>query len=693
MKRIISLILCILMLVPMLTYLVSAEEAADEGAGEGTGEGTTEENKAFNFAVSGSAYATSKWNNDSDPKYINNKVIADSYKFWRPDGHGRDIYMDDSEQICGLRYQDGNYYNVQEIVIYTYMESPTNNIKYTIEALVLGEWKEIGFAYNQDCEHTGLEPAGKGKGEVGKLTIKATNPDDATQPVITKHIRLKVSEYGRWANNSTNKNPDGSWNNAYDNPNTEVYDPQSGWHNWHLVPIIHELETWGTVATKDQVPTWDVPEGAILSTNACLSGFAHATSTYDTRNIYPALVNDDVKYPTLSVARPYWQAKSALSSGNTEQVWCEFDKLYDITNVALNFGGVGADNDGITLKYSVDIQVLKDGKLKWESIATDKTVTATEAEQQDVLFDFSTFGGTQSIFTAKAVRVTFTEAKGTNGRNARPLLTEMSANISPTNVQKDEQGNKIYNDKGETIPEPKCIFLKDFVTASKKASASVGNLAIFGTAYASSLMSYANISSIDYINDGGTHRDLNNSWFAETFEKGTYCGVELQKSFMVDKVVLYFADPVTGGVDGNCVMEFDIQFKVGANYQTVKQGVTSYDATNKQYIVSVELETPIQTNDVRIVYTANGLVFPYIKELEVYSSKVQDAENGASYESYDSYTGYPEGDRTMLGKEANKAEDLAKKSTVLRSKYLDKISPIEYFEITQKYGIEVQSWQ
>lgn len=686
MKRIISLLLCILMLIPMLAYAVSAEEAAEEGAEEGAGEGeTNDEQKMFNFAIGGSAYATSKWNNDSDPKYINNKVQADSYMYWRPNGHGRDINMDDREQICGIRYQDGNYYNVQEIKIYTYMDDPTNNTKYTMEALVLGEWKEIGVAYNQDAVGTGKRPANSA--EVGVITIKVTNPDDANAPVITKHIRLKVTEWGRWAINSTNQFPDGTWNNAYDNPNTEAFDPQTGWHNWHLVPIIHELETWGTVATKDQIPTWDVPEGAILSTNACLSGFAHATSTYDTRNIYPALVNDDVKLPNLSVARPYWQAKSTLSAGKTEQVWCEFDKLYDITNVGLNFGG---SEDGTTLKYSVDIQVLKDGKLVWESIATDKTVTTTASEQEDIIFDFS--GGTQTVYTAKAVRVTFTEAKAANGRNARPLLTEMSANIYANNVKKDEQGNKILDDKGQTIAEPKCIFLKDFITATKKASASAGNLAIFGTAYASSTMTYANISSIEFINDGGTHRDLNYSWFASTFEAGSYCGVVLQKNFMVNKVVLYFADPVTGSEDGACVMEFDVQVKAGANYKTVKSGVTSYDATKKQYVVSIEFPAE-NTNDIRIVYTANGLVFPYIKELEVYSTTTVDAENGASYESYDSYTGYPEGDRIICGKLANTDADLAKKSTVLRSKYLDKISPIEYFEITQKYGIEVQSWQ
>ena len=82
MKKIISLILCVLMIVPLFAF---ASFAADENTGNS--------DEPFNFALRGSAYATSKWNNDSDPKYINNGDQADSYRYWRPNGHGRDIYM------------------------------------------------------------------------------------------------------------------------------------------------------------------------------------------------------------------------------------------------------------------------------------------------------------------------------------------------------------------------------------------------------------------------------------------------------------------------------------------------------------------------------------------------------------------------------------------------------------------------
>ena len=220
------------------------------------------------------------------------------------------------------------------------------------------------------------------------------------------------------------------------------------------------------------------------------------------------------------------------------------------------------------------------------------------------------------------------------------------------------------------------------MTANRKQSTSVGNLAIFGDAYASSVMSYANIASVSYINDGGIAKNEDFSWFAQTFEKGTYCGVVLKQAFNVDKVVLYFNDPIvdeyvyglsnTQGGSGSNVMEVDIQVKnANGEFVTVKSGVTSYDQTNREYIVSVQFDAPVLTDDVRVVYTSNGMVFPYIKELEVYSSEFY----------YGAYRGYQIGQRTSGGKTANVLADFAKKSPIPRSNYLDKISPIQYFDI------------
>ena len=161
MKKIISLILCVLMIVPLFAF---SSTAANDGKSE----------EAYNFAPKGSAYATSQWNNDSDPRYINNGDTSDSYRYWRPNGHGRDPNMDDTEQHCGIRFQGGQYYEIQEVVIYNYMEGKSNDIKYVVEALVLGEWIVIGESRNYvpENEFTGEEIKGAKVGKLTKAQVK-----------------------------------------------------------------------------------------------------------------------------------------------------------------------------------------------------------------------------------------------------------------------------------------------------------------------------------------------------------------------------------------------------------------------------------------------------------------------------------------------------------------------------------------
>ena len=128
MKRILSLILCVLMLIPCLAAIVSAAEINDEYR---------------NFAIDEGmgSYASSIWNQDSDPKYINNGVLEDSYRFWRPQGVDRNPALDDRVQYCGLK-SSSQYYLLQQVEIYVDRDSADNNICYTIKALVLGEWVE-----------------------------------------------------------------------------------------------------------------------------------------------------------------------------------------------------------------------------------------------------------------------------------------------------------------------------------------------------------------------------------------------------------------------------------------------------------------------------------------------------------------------------------------------------------------------
>ncbi|MBQ4509413.1 MAG: hypothetical protein II984_01705 [Clostridia bacterium] len=610
MKRILSLILCVLMLVPCFALMISADEISDEYK---------------NFAIDEGigSYASSIWNNDSDPKYINNDVLSDSYRFWRPQGVDRNPALDDRVQYCGLK-SSSQYYLLQQVEIYVDRDSADNNICYTIKALVLGEWVEIGKAYNQDA----VAITGEGREEwLGKVTIDV-------EDVVTREIRVECSEWGRWSK-----------------ANDHLTDEER-WHDWWRVPIIHEVQTWGVESLP---PPWDVPSGAVLSTNACLGGMANASSSNTFLNIYPALATDDKIAADTVTPRPYWQAGKR---GAGQSVWTEFDRAYDIDNITANFGG---SVDGITMKY--DVQVLVDGV--WEYVAQGLEATSSvDAQKPTTIIEFDT------PKNAAGVKFIFTEC------NNMAILTEMGAEINSEYQIWDEE-------RQDYVDANKCVFLRDYMTPNRKQSTAVGNLAIFGTAYASSVMTYANISSVDYINDGGIARNEDFAWFAQTFVKGTYCGVILKEAYNVDKVVLYFNDPITGDVSGTNVMEVDIQVKnANGDFETIKSGVTSYDQTKREYVVSVQFDAPVLTDDVRIVYQSNGMVFPYIKELEVYSSEFY----------YGAYRGYQIGQRTSGGKAANLLEDFAKKSPIPRSTYLDKISPIQYFEITKNFDIKVGAW-
>ena len=648
MKRILSLILCVLMLVPCLAVIVSAEgEISDEYK---------------NFALDDGigSYASSMWNADSDPKYINNEVLEDSYRFWRPQGVDRNPALDDRVQYCGLR-STNKYYEVKEVVIYHGINGPDNNIKYTIKALVLGEWVEIGSAYDQETT-----PWPESVEGVGILKIDVTD-------VVTREIRLECSEWGRWssANSHLPKDPylddittpdiDES-KFPKDNPDTPQWDESklpTAFHDWWKVPLIHELQTWGTEAPP---PPWDVPFGAVLSTNACLGGMAAASSTNVTANIYPALATDDNIRPTTTTLTPYWQAGTKGAGQWIESI---FDRYYDIVNVSVNFGG---SVDEVEMTY--DVYLILDDEGTMEPLVTGQKATSSLAGQDNIVFPLA------EKKNVKGVRIVFTEVSGGTRTNRNlAVLTEMGAEI--------DADYKVYDaSRDEMVEANKCVFLRDYMTANRKQSTAIGNLAIFGSAYASSVMTYANIASVEYINDGGIARNEDLSWFASTFEKGTYCGVVLQREFDVDKVVLYFNDPITGDVNGTNVMEVDIQVKVNGEYKTVRSGVTSYDAKKREYVVSVQFDEPVKTDDVRIVYQSNGMVFPYIKELEVFSSA----------EMYGAYYGHQIGLRTNKGKEANALEDFAARTLIPRSTYLDKISPIQYFEVTKNFDIKVLAW-
>lgn len=606
-KRILPIALCLLMVVPALALgaLAAVNESLTGIPGDKSIIGTERQNWASN----GQGYHTSAWNYDRHSKYLNNGTYAHSYQYWQPSDPARPngAGVDPTKQHVGFSFMDG-YYIFDEVVIYANSyDKGYNNIKYTVEALILGEWVVVGVGYQDDGT-----PSDKG-GEVTRLSIPLTHPNAAAgEDINTNNIRIWCSEYGSYAIRY----------GEYENKQ-----PTS--HDWWLTPCMQEVELMGVTGYR---PEFDVPLNAYLVTNAALSGMVGATSAL--RGSYPGQAADE-SFTT------GWKAQTK----GAQSVWAEFDKAYPIDNVGFNVGGAAAADAGVVMTYDISIQ-LEDGT--WKTVVTGATATLTSENVPYIVHDL---GGSKTV---KQMKIDFTNVVDAKGASARAFVSELCAEIS---------------DGG------KCIFLADYLTASKKASSATGNLACYGTAYASSTFTYAGIANVANIIDGNVAYD-DHAWIANDYLKGTYVGVTLRESHAVTKVALYFSD-LLGGENGEHVFAFDLQLKQGDEFVTVASG-TSYDAENKIYTAVIVFEEGIETDDVRVVFTSDAQTFPYLKEIEVF-------EGDFIYSSYLQYT--LDSTRKKGGPAAT--NEFGYRTVAQRGKYFSKCSPIEYFNIALEHDVEI----
>jgi len=670
----------------------------------------------------------------------------DSGKYYK-DNRGREELEEDVVSTATFT-QVVDYYRCKacdtRVLTYT---NQRNNIKFTVKVLVQGKWIEAGHAYNNDMEYViqGEDKDYQILGEdLAKISIKldkvlpAYNEDgdiivdENGEPIYsnyatTKNVRIEYSEYGAYAlrgatsdikfnyddsNNVTSivyKNK--TYNVAKDEEaaiptyRTTYYDEETkadlplvftinekfggaefsivqaekfidtgklddqgekiyhssnrdrylfdldeyktngkikitqalaSTHDWWLVPLIQEVEIMGAKTVNR--PKFDVPEGAEVVSDAALGGMAGATTSE--LSYYPLLGND-------KQATTRWQA----SDYENQSYWIDFTEAFRIKELRLNFGAMPADVVGS--KYVYDVYVKVNGE--WELIAEDKTATAVS----DLLTD-DQLDKTAIDKVIEGVKVTFTSST-LDGENVAPTITEVSAPIS--------DGKQ-------------CIFLSGYLDFWRASSTAQGNLACYGEAYCSSSFDYSNVSDINFIIDGQVSDD-SSSWFANDFAKGTYCGVKLKDTEDVTKVVLYFNDAITGGKYDQHVMDIDVEALVDGKYVKVADG-TSYDTVTKKPIVSIEFDA-VRTNDIRIVYQSSAMVFPFLKELEVYAGdKV--------YTAYDGYM-LDLSTRTLNGRTPTMG--FADKTVVFRSNYMNLISPkaylvsVETLVLAMSYGIDI----
>ena len=105
-------------------------------------------------------------------------------------------------------------------------------------------------------------------------------------------------------------------------------------------------------------------------------------------------------------------------------------------------------------------------------------------------------------------------------------------------------------------------------------------------------------------------------------------------------------------------MHFDIQAKVNGEYVTVASGRSYDSACNYQPVFSFDA---VVTDDIRIVFTKNGGIFPNLRELEVYS----DVDFPAAYRGYP--TNYPIGGRAVTEFKDTEYENRIYETTVRNS--------------------------
>ena len=415
-----------------------------------------------------------------------------------------------------------------------------------------------------------------------------------------------------------------------DNGKVVITQKLASTHDWWLVPLVQEVEVNGFLTVNK--PKFDVPEGAEVVSDAALGGMAGATTSFTGQ--YPLLAND-------RNSTTQWQANDYEG----QSFWVDFDMEYKIRDVKFDFGAMPSNHAGAV--YTYNVYVKKNGA--WELLAGNQTSTTTSdllTENTRTKFDVDeVIGGVKIEFTSSTK----------DGEPIQPRITEVNAPIA--------DGKQ-------------CVFLSAYLDFSRASSSAQGNLACYGEAYCSSSFDYSNISDVNFINDGQVTDDAY-SWYAQDFLKGTYCGIKLKETESVTKVVLYFNDMTTGGNPEKHVMSYDIQALVNGSYVTVASS-TSYDPEKKSSIISLTLDTPVTTDDIRIVYQSNGLVFPYLKEMEIFSAE----------KVYSAFQGYQLdlSMRTLHGKAPTTA--FAQKTVVSRAKYMDKISPIEHLILAAQYGID-----
>ena len=635
--KIISVLLLLAMLLPLSVFHVAAEE----------------ESELQNVSLFGTAYASSIKNPAWTPAEAINDHQPDNWQGWEP------LYPTGiagaaglSGEYCGLKFD--TFYEIYGASM-KLRNAASQDITYEIQALIMGQWVTIYTLHDHDYE--GMDTLPNGNSFVLECTFEA--------PVNTNNVRVFCSDYAR----------------------------NYGGGDELIFPYIYELELYGK---EGLTPSVIVPENYAITSNIALAGKVTASSA--SQNHWPALAinNDETDDPWKAAAddetasigvilnEAFLASEIVLNFGKDTTaipyfVWAtaEDGNGFEIANGTVadgkTFISVTEESALVSLEVVFDglgAQMQEISVLSSYNAALDGTVSASSETEgfeaaklntEDGLWKASEADASLSVLLAEATLpsgltidfgadaaeipyvVTVTCENGSivtlleGTASAEPVSVDMTDKFANTgtfivgvDVSFTGEGAQIAS---LAVNADNFAFYYDVEPSDEyKQSCAKGNLAILGTAYASS--NFPDYSKISYINDG-LIKAQNPSWYAHGFAVPAYCGVTLDQTYVVNKVALTFdyIDP-----KGSAIMYFDIQARVDGEYVTVASGRSYDSACNYQPVFVFD---PVVTDDIRIVFTKNGGIFPNLRELEVYS----DVDFPAPYRGYP--TNYPIGGRAV----------------------------------------------
>jgi hypothetical protein len=251
-----------------------------------------------NVGTKGEAYASSFKHFDWTPPHTFNdgRDFEDDWHGWEPQypevAAGSNTSEGFSGEYVGIKFVNREYYKINQITFYMSMHNSSampemgyQDTKYTVEALVEGEWIVIAEFRDSDSLPKSYKDYDDAMAnDKSDYHIHSYYTITLDEKVNTNNVRVTVSEFA--------KNYDGA--------------------DRLIFPYIFEMRVY---AEEGEIPDIELPEGAVLSTNAAANSFPYASSS--ATNLYPFLAIDgDV--------RSGWQTKD-LSAG---QIFgTRFDKI------------------------------------------------------------------------------------------------------------------------------------------------------------------------------------------------------------------------------------------------------------------------------------------------------------------------------------------------------------------------------